>query len=83
METEAPYGVSYVASKPMETPEHYKMAIEPVEFIMKNNLDFCTANCIKYLCRRKKKGGLDDLKKARHYIDLLIKYEYPDLENKD
>jgi hypothetical protein len=33
---------------------------------------FCTANAIKYLWRWKKKNGVEDLKKARWYIDHLI-----------
>jgi len=55
---------------------HYKMAIQPVEFIEKNNLGFCVGNCIKYLCRYKQKNGKQDLEKAKHYIDLLIELEY-------
>ena len=56
---------------------HYKRyAIQPVEFIYRNNLDFLTGICIKYLCRRKDKNGKEDLLKARHYIDMLIELEY-------
>jgi hypothetical protein len=56
--------------------DHYKYwEIQPVEFIMKNNIPFCEANAIKYLCRWRKKGGIDDLRKAKHYIDLLIEAE--------
>lgn len=56
---------------------HYqKYAIQPVEFIYRNNLDFLTGNCIKYLCRQKDKNGKEDLLKARHYIDILIEMEY-------
>ncbi len=55
---------------------HYKnMVIQPVEFIEKNNLGFCVGNVIKYICRYKNKNGIEDLKKARHYIDLLIEIE--------
>lgn len=55
---------------------HYKMAIQPVEFIERNNLGFCVGNCIKYLCRYKNKNGKQDLEKAKHYIELLIELEY-------
>ena len=56
---------------------HYKnFAIQPIEFIMKNNLNFCQANSLKYLLRYKEKNGLQDLEKAKHYIELLIEYEY-------
>ena len=55
---------------------HYKnMTIQPVEFIEMNNLGFCVGNIIKYVCRYKDKNGIEDLKKARHYIDLLIEIE--------
>lgn len=56
---------------------HYKdMQIQPIEFILANNLGFCVGNCIKYLCRYKHKNGKEDLLKAKHYIDLLIESEY-------
>ena len=55
---------------------HYKdLKIQPIEFIHANNIPFCEANAIKYLCRWRNKNGIEDLKKARHYIDLLIQME--------
>ena len=55
---------------------HYKdMAIQPLEFIMANNLPYCEANIIKYVCRYKSKNGIQDLLKARHYLDILIEHE--------
>ena len=64
----------------MNTPDHYNMEIQPVEFIMKNNLGFCEGNIVKYISRYKEKGGLSDLEKARHYLDLLIE-QYEEIEN--
>jgi hypothetical protein len=56
---------------------HYKdMKIQPIEFTMKNNLNFCQGNVIKYVTRYKHKNGIEDLKKAKHYIDLIIDLEY-------
>ena len=53
--------------------DHYKdMVNQPFEFIERNGLGYGVGNVIKYLCRYKKKGGIEDLQKARHYIDLLI-----------
>lgn len=53
--------------------DHYKsMTIQPVEFILANGLGFCEGNAIKYLCRYRQKGGVQDLEKAKHYVDLLI-----------
>ena len=55
-----------------ETPDHYLMQIQPIEFIVKNNIPFREANIIKYVCRHGNKGGIDDLLKAQHYLDMLI-----------
>ena len=55
---------------------HYKdMAIQPVEFIHKNGIGYIAGNVIKYVVRYKSKNGLEDLKKARHYLDMLIEEE--------
>ena len=52
---------------------HYKnYKIQPVEFIIKNNIGFVEGNIIKYILRFKEKGGAVDLEKAKHYIELLI-----------
>ena len=56
---------------------HYKnMVIQPIEFTHKNNLNFCQGNIIKYITRYKHKNGIEDLKKVKHYVDLLIELEY-------
>jgi hypothetical protein len=55
---------------------HYKdYAIQPVEFIHKNKIPYIEGCCIKYLCRWREKGGIEDLRKVKHYIDLLIEME--------
>lgn len=57
--------------------DHYKnMKIQPVEFITANNLGFIEGNIIKYICRHPLKGGAQDLRKARHFIDMLLELEY-------
>ena len=60
---------------------HYKSerGIQPVEFIHSNGLTFIEGNVIKYVWRWKDKGGVEDLKKARHYIDMLIELETRDV----
>jgi hypothetical protein len=61
------------ANKKQVGGNHYlKYKIQPVEFIIKNNIGFVEGNIIKYILRFKEKGGAEDLKKAKHYIDLLI-----------
>ena len=55
---------------------HYKkLKFQPIEYIHANNIPFMEGNAIKYLTRWRDKGGIEDLKKARHYIDLLIELE--------
>jgi hypothetical protein len=52
---------------------HYKKyKIQPVEFIIKNNIGFCEGNVIMYVLRFKDKNGIADLEKAKHYLELLI-----------
>lgn len=55
---------------------HYTgLAIQPVEYIHKNGIGFIAGCVIKYVTRYKDKNGVEDLKKARHFIDILIALE--------
>jgi len=59
--------------------DHYKkMKIQPSEFINKNEMQFAEGNAIKYICRHGSKGRLQDLEKAKHYIDMIIERDYAD-----
>ena len=54
---------------------HYKdMAIQPMEYSMANKLDACQHTAIKYITRFRQKGGIQDLEKAKHCIDMLIEF---------
>ena len=56
--------------------DHYsKLAIQPVTYINANRLSYLQGNVIKYVTRYKDKNGVEDLQKAKHYIDLLIELE--------
>lgn len=56
------------------TPEHYARGMEPIKFIQSHQMSFAEGCVIKYLCRYKDKGSpMEDLNKARHYIDILLK----------
>ena len=60
---------------------HYKnMIIQPVEFIVKNNISFLEANVIKYVCRHREKNGIEDLNKAIHYLELAKELYYGDYD---
>lgn len=54
---------------------HYQLPISPWEIIEKNELDYWEGNVIKYVLRYKNKNGVEDLKKAIHYIEYLIEKE--------
>lgn len=55
---------------------HYKdKAIQPVQYIHANRIGFFEGNVIKYVTRWRDKGGVADLRKAQHYIELLIELE--------
>ena len=52
---------------------HYAVkAIQPWDFIIANNLGYLEGNIVKYVSRWKDKGGVQDLKKAQHYLQKLI-----------
>lgn len=56
--------------------DHYRgKKIQPVEYIHANNLNFCEGSVVKYITRWREKGGLKDLEKIKHYVDLLIELE--------
>jgi hypothetical protein len=55
---------------------HYTdMTIQPIEYILANNIPFPEGNVIKYVSRWRAKGGVKDLEKAKHHLELLIEHE--------
>lgn len=54
---------------------HYQKPIQPWDFIVANGIGFLEGNAIKYLARWRDKGGIEDLRKAQHYIEKLIEVE--------
>lgn len=60
-----------------EGGNHYKsLPIQPIEFITQNNIGFIEGNVIKYVCRHQSKNGAEDIKKAIHYLNLLLELQY-------
>lgn len=56
---------------------HYKgMKIQPIDFIVGNNLGFREGNIIKYISRHQNKNGAEDLKKVIHYAQMILETEY-------
>jgi len=58
--------------KQIASNRYKQFKIQPVEFIVKNDIGFIEGNIIKYICRYKNKNGNEDLKKIKHYIDILL-----------
>lgn len=68
-----PGEVTMVENDPVNRPAHYaRFKIEPIYFIMENDLPFWAGNVVKYTLRYDAKDGLQDLKKARRYLDMQI-----------
>ena len=69
-------GATVNALKEQVGGDHYsKLAIQPVTYINANGLSYLQGNVIKYVTRYKDKNGLQDLKKAKHYVEMLIELE--------
>ena len=61
-----------------EGGDHYrKYAIQPAEYSARNGLSFLAGNVVKYVTRYKDKGGAEDIRKAMHYLELIMEFEYP------
>lgn len=53
--------------------DHYlKCGIQPVEYCFANNLPFAEGSVVKYVTRWRDKGGINDLEKAIHFLQLII-----------
>ena len=69
-----------MADKVKEPPHYFRFKIEPITFIMQNEIPYAEGNAIKYLCRwrfkhKTKEAQIEDLKKAKQYIDLILEHE--------
>jgi len=70
--------VSVSALDKQVSGNHYKdKGIQPIVYIHANNLGFCAGNVVKYVTRYKEKNGAADIRKAIHYLELLLELEYP------
>lgn len=56
--------------------KHYDLAIQPIDYIELNNLGYCEGNVVKYATRHASKNGAEDIKKAIHYLEFILKYQY-------
>ena len=58
--------------------DHYKNCkIQPVDYIVENNLTFLEGNVVKYITRHRRKGeGASDIEKVIHYCELILEKDY-------
>ena len=60
-------------ARAIQVGDHYsKLAIQPFEYAMRNGFDPGQTLVLRYITRYKDKNGIEDLRKARHVIDMMI-----------
>ena len=70
-------GTTYDSLEEQVGGKHYRnMKIQPAEFINENKLLFAEGNAIKYICRHSVKGKAQDIKKAMHYLEMILERDY-------
>ena len=70
-------GVTYDSLEKQIGGKHYKnFRIQPAEFINENKLLFAEGNAIKYICRHSVKGKEQDIRKAMHYLEMILEIDY-------
>ena len=70
-------GTGYTSLDKHHGGSHYKnFRIQPAEFINENKLLFAEGNAIKYICRHSAKGKEEDIKKAIHYLEMILERDY-------
>ena len=57
--------------------EHYKaLKIQPIDYIEENGLRFSEGCAIKYITRHRFKNGAEDIRKAIHFLQLILERDY-------
>jgi|TARA_Y100000034_G_scaffold57875_1_gene70632 hypothetical protein len=70
-------GMTYESLDKQIGGKHYKnMKIQPAKFINENKLLFAEGNAIKYICRHTIKGKEEDVRKAIHYLEMILERDY-------
>lgn len=64
--------------KKQEGGNHYndETRLQPWEIINKNGYNFYEGNTLKYLDRHRRKNGAEDIRKAIHYLEAILEFEY-------
>lgn len=68
-----PDAKEWLASSKQIGGQHYKKCpIQPWDYVLANGLDYFQGSIVKYITRWRDKGGVEDLKKAKHFLDKYI-----------
>ena len=69
--------MSYKSLDKQVQGNHYQdFKIQPAEFVNQNKWLFAEGNAIKYICRHSRKGKHYDIKKAIHYLEMILERDY-------
>jgi hypothetical protein len=80
MKSELPKNPSIRANSTQVGGDHYQSPIQHWDWVASNNLDYFQGQITKYVFRWKKKGGVQDLEKARHFLNKYIELAEADLD---
>ena len=70
-------GTTYNSLEEQVGGKHYRsMKIQPAEIINENKLLFAEGNAIKSICRHSAKGKEQDIRKAIHYLEMILERDY-------
>jgi len=62
----------YTGERKQEGGTHYQLPIQPIDYIVKNDIPYREGNVIKYVTRHKNKNGAEDIRKAIHYLEMIL-----------
>lgn len=69
------------ANDRQEGGAHYRTAIQHWDYVLANGLGYLEGQITKYVTRWRKKNGIEDLKKASHFLDKLIEVAQAEAES--
>ena len=68
---------TYIMEREQVGGNHYnKLKMQPIDYILANELDYCAGNVIKYITRYKDKNGAEDIRKAIQYCQFILADQY-------
>lgn len=70
-------GRSNALARQVDGGHYKKLAIQPIEYAVRNKLGPCETHALKYITRHRDKNGAADVRKAIHVLELLLELEYP------